>query len=86
MSAALRFDGVCVSLGGREVLVDVSFSVEPGEVVALLGRNGAGKTTLLRAATRSLSARRGEIRVRGTAIGSLSPPATSSPTRCRRPT
>ncbi len=33
------------SYGGRRVVDDVSFHVDPGEVVGLLGRNGAGKTT-----------------------------------------
>jgi iron complex transport system ATP-binding protein len=38
-----------VALGGREVLHDVSFAAEAGELVALCGPNGAGKSTLLRA-------------------------------------
>lgn len=34
--------------GGRQLLTDVSFTVEPGTTTALLGRSGSGKTTLLR--------------------------------------
>jgi ABC-2 type transport system ATP-binding protein len=35
------------SFNGHPVLTDVSFAVEPGDVVGVLGKNGAGKTTLL---------------------------------------
>jgi ABC-type multidrug transport system ATPase subunit len=49
----------------KPVLEDLSLSVAPGEVVALLGENGAGKTTLLRILTGDLSPRSGGVSVLG---------------------
>jgi iron complex transport system ATP-binding protein len=73
MSArGLAFEGVALELGGRSVLRDVSFEVEPGEVVGLLGRNGAGKTSLLRMATRVLEPDAGLVRFAGQELASYS--------------
>jgi len=47
----VRLDNVRVTYGGREVIKDVSFTVESGELAVLVGRSGSGKTTLLRAIT-----------------------------------
>ncbi|HTA10176.1 MAG TPA: metal ABC transporter ATP-binding protein [Streptosporangiaceae bacterium] len=44
----LRVDQVSVTLAGRQILDEVSFSIQPGEFTGLIGPNGAGKTTLLR--------------------------------------
>jgi ABC-type multidrug transport system ATPase subunit len=49
----------------RDVLRDVSFRVDAGERVALMGRNGAGKTTLLRAAAGLLEPVRGRVATPG---------------------
>jgi polar amino acid transport system ATP-binding protein len=44
----LRVTGLQKRYGGRDLFRDVSFSVEPGQVVAVMGASGTGKTTLLR--------------------------------------
>lgn len=61
---AVRAAGVSVQLGKREVLRDVSFRAEDGEVMCIAGRNGAGKTTLLRAIA-GLGPFTGTLEVRG---------------------
>ncbi len=68
----LCFDDVALRLGDRDVLSGASFSVARGEVVALLGQNGAGKTSLIRAATRHVRPTRGEVRLDGRPVDSLS--------------
>src|ERR1051325_9063358 len=51
-------------------LKDVSFSVEEGEVVGIIGRNGAGKSTLLKILSRVTEPTKGQIRLFGR-VGSL---------------
>ena len=51
-------------------LTDVSFEVQPGEVVGIIGRNGAGKSTLLKVLSRITEPTSGKIELRGR-VGSL---------------
>jgi iron complex transport system ATP-binding protein len=71
MSAALlSVRAVTVTLGGRQVLRDISLSLPSRQLVALVGPNGAGKTTLLRSLAGLLPSQ-GEIFVGGDALSSL---------------
>jgi zinc transport system ATP-binding protein len=59
----------CVTLGGREILHDVSVTVGSGEFVAVLGANGSGKTTLVRALVGLVPLSGGSLEVFDTPLG-----------------
>jgi len=77
VTEVLALSGVDALYGESHVLHGVSFSLNPGRVLALLGRNGAGKTTCMSAIIGFLPPRTGEIRLFGEAIGRLSPETIS---------
>lgn len=61
----VEFDGVTVTLGGRDVVQQARLAVEPGSVVGVLGPNGSGKSSLLRTLYRVLTPRLGTVRIDG---------------------
>jgi branched-chain amino acid transport system ATP-binding protein len=69
----LEIRGMEVSYGEFLALRGISFTVEEGELVTIIGANGAGKSTILRAVMGLVKCRKGEILFKGEAI-TLSPP------------
>src|SRR6476646_7197262 len=67
-----RLANVSKSYGGDEILRDISFQINPGEKVGLVGRNGAGKTTAFRIITGSEAPDSGEVlKMNGLKLGLL---------------
>jgi osmoprotectant transport system ATP-binding protein len=63
--ALVEFQDVWYEIGGRTILSGVSFSVEAGETLVLLGRSGSGKTTALKMTNGLLFPTRGKVLVEG---------------------
>jgi zinc/manganese transport system ATP-binding protein len=61
----IELDRATVSIGGRDILRDASFTIRPGEFIGVLGPNGAGKTTLMRAVLGLIRPSVGAIKVFG---------------------
>ena len=57
----LELRGLTVNYGGIQALQNINLTIQPGEVVTLIGANGAGKSTTLRAISRIVNARSGQI-------------------------
>ncbi len=71
--ALLEVENIETCYGLSQVLFGVSLRVEPGEIVALLGRNGVGKTTIMRSIIGLTPPRSGVIRWKGTEIQEMAP-------------
>ena len=74
---ALRVANIETYYGESHVLHDVSFALEEGRVLALLGRNGAGKTTCISSIIGFLPVRNGSIDLYGSRISGLPPESIS---------
>ena len=66
----LTVENLCVSLGGRPVLRNLSFVLEAGQWLMVVGPNGVGKTTLVNAITGGVE-RTGEVRFLGREVSTL---------------
>ena len=73
MSNLLNVHGLNTYYGASHVLRDLSFKVERGETVGLMGRNGMGKSTLLKSIVGLVKPRSGQIQFQGQAIQGQTP-------------
>jgi zinc/manganese transport system ATP-binding protein len=69
VSSVVSLEHVQVSLGGKVIQDDMSFSIEDGEYIAVLGPNGAGKSTLLKVLLGLIRPTTGRVEVLGGAPG-----------------
>ena len=68
----LRLSSLAAGYGSKTVISDVSFALEPGQIMAFLGHNGAGKTTTLKTIMGLLLPRAGEVQFDDKRIDRLS--------------
>ncbi|TEB13763.1 ABC transporter ATP-binding protein [Pelotomaculum propionicicum] len=69
----LAVENLHVSYGGIRALKGISFEVEEGKIVALIGANGAGKSTTLRTICGLVRAQSGRIEYKGTVVNKVPP-------------
>ena len=69
----LEVNGLCVNYGRIEAIRDITFTVEEGEVVTLIGANGAGKTTTMKTISGLRPVRAGSVRFDGQDITHMPP-------------
>lgn len=67
----VEFDHVSFSYGNTEVLKDVSFTVEPGQTVVIMGETGSGKTTLAELIPRIYDVSSGDVKIDGISVNRL---------------
>lgn len=69
MQTVLELQNITKKYGGKLALKEISFKVDAGKIVGLLGSNGSGKTTLMKLAAGLLHPKEGQIQVCGAGVG-----------------
>ena len=71
--SVLRFENISVMLHGHQILGDISFEVQQGESITIIGPSGSGKSTILKLASSLISPTGGTIFFHGRPIESYAP-------------
>ena len=82
--AVLEVKDLGKSFGKTAVLENISFSLDKGETIAIIGSSGSGKTTLLRCLNFLTTPDRGSIAVNGETLFDAADPATAAERQIRR--
>ena len=82
--AILEVEHICKSFNRTEVLKDISFSLEKGQAVSIIGSSGSGKTTLLRCLNFLERPDRGVIKVGGDTLFDSGDPSTQLESAIRK--
>ena len=82
--AILEVENICKSFGHTEILKDISFSLEKGQVLSIIGSSGSGKTTLLRCLNFLETPNKGIIRVNDEVLFDASAKKTKSESEIRK--
>ena len=69
----LEIKGLGITFGGLKAVQDVSFKVEPGEIVSVIGPNGAGKTTLFNMISGVYQPGAGQVLLKGEDVTGMAP-------------
>ena len=73
MTPILQVKGLTKQFGGLVAVNDVSFGVQPNEILSVIGPNGAGKSTIFKLISSFLKPTRGEVLFKGERISGLAP-------------
>lgn len=67
----LKAEGIYVNYGEKEILKDIKFQVEDGQIVSIIGPNGSGKSTLIKALSRCIKPAKGSIYLDGENLSTI---------------
>ena len=68
MNNILTVDNLNFSYGKNQILKDISFEIEEGDYVGIVGPNGSGKTTLIKILVGLIDSNRGQVKVHDEAV------------------